>query len=171
MLAVLLLMLLIAVLVLRMGKTEERLPDDTVPVQNPDVEQLVQDHAAAGAKEVSRTDIKEKLVDPILAYYPGTAGSSLKRAVAATNVLAFAAEYGACDVSVVPELFGTEEEIKRFSENLLTITDLLKETEDDFDTISGLYEDAGVYEQIRELAADPEVWNSLHELIENLSAF
>ena len=64
MLAVLLLMLLIAVLVLRMGKTEERLPDDTVPVQNPDVEQLVQDHAAAGAKEVSRTDIKEKLVDP-----------------------------------------------------------------------------------------------------------
>ena len=37
--------------------------------------------------------------------------------------------------------------------------------------ISGLYEDAGVYEQIRELAADPEVWNSLHELIENLSAF
>ena len=42
MLAVLLLMLLIAMLVLRMGKTEERLPDDTVPVQNPDVEQLVQ---------------------------------------------------------------------------------------------------------------------------------
>ena len=170
MLAVLLLMLLIAMLVLRMGKTEERLPDDTVPVQNPDVEQLVQDHAAAGAKEVSRTDIKEKLVDPILAYYPGTAGSSLKRAVAATNVLAFAAEYGACDVSVVPELLGTEEDKNRFSENLLTITDLLKDTEDDFDSLGGLYEDAGVYEQIRELSADPEAWNSLHGLIEKLSA-
>ncbi|MBO7423694.1 MAG: hypothetical protein J6T99_09980, partial [Oscillospiraceae bacterium] len=69
------------------------------------------------------------------------------------------------------ELLTTEEEKNRFHENLLTIAGLLEETEADFNTLSGLYEDAGVYEQIRELSADPEAWNSLHELISSLSSF
>ena len=169
--AALLLIVLIAVLSLRMEKVENLPSDNTVSEQNSDAVQIVQGFAAPAAKEVSKADIKEKLVDPILAYYPGTAGSSLKRAVAATNVLSFAAEYGACDVSAVPELLTTEEEKNRFHENLLTIAGLLEETEADFNTFSGLYEDAGVYEQIRELSADPEAWNSLHELISSLSSF
>ena len=121
-------------------------------------------------KKVPDEELKDKLVDPILAYYPGTAGSSLKRAVAAAKVLSFAAEYGACDVSAVPDLLTTEEERTRFSENLLTISALLEETEADFDSLSGLYEDAGVYEQMSELAEDADAWNSLHLLVTGLKS-
>ena len=38
-----------------------------------------------------------------------------------------------------------EEETVRFYENLSAIDDLLKETEADFQAISGLYDDAGVW--------------------------
>ena len=168
-LAVLLLML-IAVIVLRFNAADQVSPPEIEDQQQTDTDFTEQTGEAAEFSEVSGDELKEKLVDPILAYYPGTAGSSLKRAVAAVKVLSFAAEYGVCDVKSVPSMLETEEETVRFYENLSAIDDLLKETEADFQAISGLYDDAGVYDVMSGLADNENAWNAVHALISQLNS-
>ena len=168
-LAVLLLML-IAVIVLRFNAADQVSPAEIEDQQQTDTDFTEQTGEAAEFSEVSGDELKAKLVDPILAYYPGTAGSSLKRAVAAVKVLSFAAEYGVCDVKSVPSMLETEEETVRFYENLSAIDDLLKETEADFHAISGLYDDAGVYDVMSGLADNENAWNAVHALISQLNS-
>ena len=165
------LVLLLVVLFLRREVRDYQQPVPSPIPQNNAPEMADPGKTGEEIKTISALELKEKLVEPILGYYPGTAGSSLKRAVAATEVLAFAAEYGECDVSAVPDLLTTEEERTRFSENLNTIADLLEETEADFDSLSGLYEDAGIYEKMSKLSDNTDAWNSLHLLITNLQQF
>ena len=64
----------------------------------------------------------------------------------------------------------TEEETVRFYENLSAIDDLLKETEADFQAISGLYDDAGVYDVMSGLADNENAWNAVHALISQLNS-
>ena len=168
-LAVLLLML-IAVIVLRFNAADQVSPAEIEDQQQTDTDFTEQTGEATEFSEVSGDELKEKLVGPILAYYPGTAGSSLKRAVAAVKVLSFAAEYGVCDVKSVPAMLETEEETVRFYENLSAIDDLLKETEADFQAISGLYDDAGVYDVMSGLADNQNAWNAVHALISQLNS-
>ncbi len=168
-LAVLLLML-IAVIVLRFNAADQVSPAEIEDQQQTDTDFTEQTGEATEFSEVSGDELKAKLVDPILAYYPGTAGSSLKRAVAAVKVLSFAAEYGVCDVKSVPSMLETEEETVRFYENLSAIDDLLKETEADFQAISGLYDDAGVYDVMSGLADNQNAWNAVHALISQLNS-
>ena len=168
-LAVLLLML-IAVIVLRFNAADQVSPPEIEDQQQTDTDFTEQTGEATEFSEVSGDELKAKLVDPILAYYPGTAGSSLKRAVAAVKVLSFAAEYGVCDVKSVPSMLETEEETVRFYENLSAIDDLLKETEADFQAISGLYDDAGVYDVMSGLADNQNAWNAVHALISQLNS-
>ena len=168
-LAVLLLML-IAVIVLRFNAADQVSPAEIEDQQQTDTDFTEQTGEATEFSEVSGDELKAKLVDPILAYYPGTAGSSLKRAVAAVKVLSFAAEYGVCDVKSVPAMLETEEETVRFYENLSAIDDLLKETEADFQAISGLYDDAGVYDVMSGLADNENAWNAVHALISQLNS-
>ena len=168
-LAVLLLML-IAVIVLRFNAADQVSPPEIEDQQQTDTDFTEQTGEATEFSEVSGDELKAKLVDPILAYYPGTAGSSLKRAVAAVKVLSFAAEYGVCDVKSVPTMLQTEEETVRFYENLSAIDDLLKETEADFQAISGLYDDAGVYDVMSGLANNENAWNAVHALISQLNS-
>jgi hypothetical protein len=85
-------------------------------------------------------------------------------------VLSFASEYGACDVNNVPDMLENEEETVRFYENLAAIDDLLKETEADLPEISGLYDDAGVYDLMSNLADNDNAWNSVHILISGLES-
>lgn len=168
-LAVLLLML-IAVIVLRFNAADQVSPAEIEDQQQTDTDFTEQTGEATEFSEVSGDELKAKLVDPILAYYPGTAGSSLKRAVAAVKVLSFAAEYGVCNVKSVPSMLETEEETVRFYENLSAIDDLLKETEADFQAISGLYDDAGVYDVMSGLADNQNAWNAVHALISQLNS-
>ena len=168
-LAVLLLML-IAVIVLRFNAADQLSPAEIEDQQQTDTDFTEQTGEVTEFSEVSGDELKAKLVDPILAYYPGTAGSSLKRAVAAVKVLSFAAEYGVCDVKSVPSMLETEEETVRFYENLSAIDDLLKETEADFQAISGLYDDAGVYDVMSGLADNENAWNAVHALISQLNS-
>lgn len=162
--------MLVAVIVLRLNAAEQVLPADHEEQQKTDTVDAEQPGDTAALSEVSEQELKEKLVDPILAYYPGTAGSSLKRAVAAVKVLSFAAEYGACDVNSVPGMLENEEETARFYENLTAIDDLLKETEAELPAISGLYDDAGVYDLISNLADNDNAWNSVRILISSLES-
>ena len=87
------LILLIAVLFLRHGARDNLQPEGTAAQEKTETEQTDSAETEKQIKKISETELKEKLVDPILGYYPGTAGSSLKRAVAATDVLSFAADY------------------------------------------------------------------------------
>ena len=165
-----LLLILIAVTVLRFNAADQTSPGNIEVQTKPGKDISEQTAAEEDFSEVSEHELKEKLVDPILAYYPGTAGSSLKRAVAAVEVLSFAAEYGVCDVDSVPAMLQSEEETVRFYENLAAIDDLLKETEADFPAISGLYDDAGVYDTMNTLAENERAWNSVHILISRLNS-
>ena len=164
-----LLLMLIAVIVLRLNAADQVSPAEIEELQQTDTDITEQTGEAEDFSDVSEGELKEKLVDPILAYYPGTAGSSLKRAVAAVKVLSFAAEYGACDVKSVPAMLETEETV-RFYENLSAIDDLLEETEADFQAISGLYDDAGVYDVMSGLADNENAWNAVHALISQLNS-
>ena len=168
-LAVLLLML-VTVIVLRLNAADQVSLAEIEEQQPTDTDLTEQTGDVADFSEVSEDELKEKLVDPVLAYYPGTAGSSLKRAVAAVRVLSFAAEYGACDVKSVPGMLETEEETVRFYDNLTAIDDLLKETEADFASISGLYDDAGVYDVVSSLADNENAWSAVHALISQLNS-
>ena len=167
---IVLLLMLVAVIVLRLNAADQVLPADHEEQQKTDIVDSEQPNDTAALSEVSEQELKEKLVDPILAYYPGTAGSSLKRAVAAVKVLSFAAEYGVCDVNSVPGMLENEDETARFYENLTAIDDLLKETEADLPAISGLYDDAGVYDLMSNLADNDNAWNSVHTLISGLES-
>ena len=167
---VVLMLMLIALIGLRFNTADQTLPADTEDQLHSDTDIIEQNAAGADFSDVSEYEIKEKLVDPILAYYPGTAGSSLKRAVAAAEVLSFAAEHGECNVYSVPSMLQSEEETVRFYENLAAIDDLLKETEADFPAISGLYDDAGVYDVMSNLADNDNAWNSVHTLISGLES-
>ena len=108
---------------------------------------------------VSREEIRTGLLDVIGAYEPGTAGSSLKRAVAAANVLEFAAENHSAleDKAGFSEALQTawnemtEAEKDRFPEQFASVAELADETLQDFSSLSGLFEDAGVLEKTQQL--------------------
>lgn len=113
---------------------------------------------------VSQEELRLRLVEPILNYSPGTAGSSLKLAIAATDVLSFAAEYGGnVDLSLIwAEL--PEEEQARFQENVDAIAELLGIMRSNYDSVSGLFEDAGIKEQAERLAGQAGVWENWDQL-------
>lgn len=105
--------------------------------------------------------VRSRLTDPILSWYPGTAGSSLKLVAVAAEVLSFASEYnGTADLGAVwNEL--PEGEQQRFQENLTAILEQLDEIRSDYPAVSGLCEDAGIAEEISELIKQEGIWDDL----------
>ena len=117
---------------------------------------------------VGEEDIRTGFLDVITGYQPGTAGSSLKRAVAAMHVLDF------CRIHY---LAGTDKE--KFTENLLSAWNELPDTEKELfpelfasvsgqieedlqnsDALSGLYDDAGILEEMQELLQEENLRSS-----------
>ena len=117
----------------------------------------------AASEAPSEETVRAELIEPLLSFYPGTAGSSLGRAAAAARVLAFADRYGAVGVSI------GEEDRKLFAENAASVAELLQETRADFEGTAGLYSDAGVYETVQELAARPGIWEKCDALMSALA--
>ena len=88
--------------------------------------------AGCGKTAVSADQIRENIIDEVVSYHPGTAGSSLKQAAAAANVL------------------------RAFS---------------DYDSVSGVFEDAGAGEIMKTALAQADAekdWNALHTVIETV---
>lgn len=106
--------------------------------------------------------------------YAGTAGSSLKNAIAACRLAAFAAEHALADMdemllteAVAGALMSlTEEQREELNFNLQSMHGVLTEAFADYDGISGLFDDAGVADEMALLVAAErsfEHYEALHE--------
>ena len=104
--------------------------------------------------------------------YEGTAGASLKEAIAAAELLAFAVEYA--DEENLPEMVRngmasfSGEEVKQIEASLKGIRFVIESAFVDYESISGLFDDAGVEEWMRELIRNPDAqanWNALNSCL------
>ena len=114
--------------------------------------------AEPGLQQATAEEVKTLLADPILSWYPGTAGSSLKLAAVATDMLSFASAYDPAENlrTVWKDL--PEGEQLRFAENVDALSELILEIKTDYASVSGLFEDAGVAEKLDELLSQENIW-------------
>ena len=133
----------------------------------------------AALQAVSAEEIRTGFLSAVNAYEPGTAGSSLKRAVAAANVLEFAAENHSAleDKAGFSEALQmawnemTEAEKSRFPEQFASVAELADETLQDFSSLSGLFEDAGVLEKTQQLLQKENLrddWEALKSCVQTI---
>ena len=131
---------------------------------------------ACGKAAVSSDQIRDNIINEVVSYHPGTAGSSLKQALAAANVLRFATEQklsrNDCKTAFEKAWSETDEESQKyFRENYEGLSWLITSAFSDYDSVSGVFEDAGVAEIMRTALgqADAEKdWDVLHSVIENV---
>lgn len=116
---------------------------------------------------ISQKELYQGLVEPVLFYYPGTAGSSLKLAAVSKQVLSFADQHGFIEVEAVPKLIPSED-TTRFINNLVSIQELLLKTREDYSSVEGLYADAGVSEEMTVLMEQTNAWDDCFKLISAL---
>ena len=108
----------------------------------------------------------------VTSFHPGTAGSSLRQAEAACACVHFAAENRLAEVDV-PLLRSTmltaweslnDDERGWFDENFVGMAGLIDACRADWESNRGLFEDAGVADQMAVLMDDPaacEAWSTL----------
>ena len=131
---------------------------------------------ACGKAAVSSDQIRDNIIGEIVSYHPGTAGSSLKQALAAANVLRFATEQklsrNDCKTAFEKAWNETDEESQKFfRENYEGLSWLITSAFSDYDSVSGVFEDAGAAEIMRTALgqADAEKdWDALNAVIENV---
>ncbi len=105
-------------------------------------------------------------------FHPGTAGSSLGRALAACGAYRFAAENKLADTD--PALLSaalregrtllSEEERGWFDENVGDVAALIETCQNDWEEVRPLFDDAGVAEDMDALLKDPaapDAWSAL----------
>ena len=104
--------------------------------------------------------------------YEGTAGSSLKEAIAATELLSFAVEYAGVEnleeISENAMNALSEEQAQELAFSMEGIRAVIESAFDDYDSIAGLFDDAGVGEWMQELIQAPDAqvqWKALSECI------
>jgi len=91
-----------------------------------------------------------------LTGYTGTAGASMKEAIAAKNALDFAIRHPVSDENIqsvredILSAFDALDEARReeFLSDLPSLNRIIENAVRDFDAVSGLFEDAGVYEEM-----------------------
>ena len=131
---------------------------------------------ACGKAAVSSDQIRDNIINEVVSYHPGTAGSSLKQALAAANVLRFATEQklsrNDCKTAFEKAWSETDEESQEyFRENYEGLSWLITSAFSDYDSVSGVFEDAGVAEIMRTALgqADAEKdWDALITVIEDV---
>jgi len=126
--------------------------------------------AQGDADETPADILAQKLMD--CTGYAGTAGSSLKEAIAATELLAFAVEYAGVEnpeeiaenaLSVL-----SEDQMAELSASMEGIRFVIESAFADYDSIAGLFDDAGVGERMRSLIENPDAqsnWNALSDCL------
>lgn len=129
-----------------------------------DAENCFQGHVLPSDEVIHR-----ELFDPVLAFYPATAGSSLGCARALGAMLSFAAKYDAIEVEEEYHLL-SEEEQKLYTENIIFVSSMLDELKKDQTMVIGLMEDAGVDEGIIDLTTNPAVIDSCAKQLELMCA-
>jgi hypothetical protein len=132
--------------------------------------------AGCGKTAVSADQIRENIIDEVVSYHPGTAGSSLKQAAVAANVLRFATQQklsGNDSKAAFEKAWGeTDSEVQGyFRENYGDLSRLITGAFSDYDSVSGVFEDAGAGEIMKTALAQADAekdWNALHTVIETV---
>lgn len=113
----------------------------------------------------SAEDFCEKFFTPVISWHPGTAGSSLKLAMAACEVLKFAADEDLRNTDVPAmrdnmlkafESLSAEDQAV-FDENFMSIYALIDSCFEDWESNRGAFEDSGTAEEMAALLEDPTV--------------
>lgn len=123
--------------------------------------------------------IRTGFLDAVSRYEPGTAGSSLKRAVAAMRVLEFCSTHHLSDtdreeftqnlLAAWKEMPENEKEL--FPELFASVSEQIEEDLNNGSALSGLFEDAGILEKMQELLKEEtlqEDWEMLKGCAEAL---
>ena len=113
----------------------------------------------------SAEDFCENYFTPVISWHPGTAGSSLKLAMAACEVLKFAADEDLRNTDVPAmrdnmlkafESLSADEQAV-FDENFMSIYALIDSCFEDWESNRGAFEDSGTAEEMAALLEDPTV--------------
>ena len=120
-------------------------------------------------------DFCEDYFTPVISWHPGTAGSSLKLAAAACEILEFAEDedIGNTDIPAMRDnmlkafesLSADDQEV--FNENFMSIYALIDSCFEDWESNRGLFEDSGTAGEMADLLADPAVRASWEVLRNN----
>lgn len=129
-----------------------------------------------GKATVSADQIRDSIIGEVVSFHPGTAGSSLGQALAAAKVLRFATEQklGRNDCSSAFEKAwkeADEETQGYFRENFEGMSRLITAAFSDYDSVRGVFEDAGageIMETALRSADAAKDWDALRTVIETV---
>ena len=131
------------------------------------------------ADEIPSTDYVDNVFKPLINMEIGAAGSSLKAAQTAEEILSFAADRQISDTEETARkaafseawnsLSNEEKEVVRHNFYEEEIADLIDGAFDDYESVRGRFEDAGVGAEMEELSMNADARKSCNTLRELMS--
>ena len=129
---------------------------------------------ACGRATISPDLIRENIIEKAVSFHPGTAGSSLKQAAAAAEILQFATEQKLrntdCRTAFEAAWDSTDQETQEyFRENFEGLSRLITSAFNDYDSVKDMFEDAGAAEKMEKSLAKENAlkdWQSLCSAVE-----
>ena len=133
------------------------------------------------ADEIPSSDYADNVFKPLINMEIGSAGSSLKAAQTAEEILSFAADRQISDTEETARkaafseawnsLSNEEKEVAKHNFYEEEIADLIDSAFDDYESVRGRFEDAGVSAEMEELSKNADArksWNTLRELMSDV---
>ena len=129
---------------------------------------------ACGRATISPDLIRENIIEEAVSFHPGTAGSSLRQAAAAADILQFATEQKLrntdCRTAFEAAWDSTDQETQEyFRENFEGLSRLITSAFNDYDSVKDMFEDAGAAEEMEKSLAKENAlkdWQSLCSTVE-----
>ena len=129
---------------------------------------------ACGRAAISPDLIRENIIEEAVSFHPGTAGSSLRQAVAAADLLQFVTEQKLrntdCKAAFEAAWDSTDQETQEyFRENFEGLSRLITSAFDDYDSVKNLFEDSGAAEKMEKTLSEKSAakdWQSLCSAVE-----
>ena len=135
----------------------------------------------ANTDAISAAEYTDNVFQKLINMEIGTAGSSLKEAQIAEEILSFAADRQISDTEETARkaafseawnsLSNEEKEVAKHNFYEEEIADLIDSAFDDYESVRGRFEDAGVSAEMEELSKSEEArksWNTLRELMSDM---
>ena len=127
-----------------------------------------------GRTTVSPDLIRDNIIEEAVSFHPGTAGSSLRQAAAAADILQFATEQKLQKTDCKPAFAAawnvTDQETQEyFRENFEGLSRLITSAFDDYDSVKDLFEDSGAAEKMEKSLSEKSAakdWQSLCSAVE-----
>ena len=129
---------------------------------------------ACGRAAISPDLIRENIIEEAVSFHPGTAGSSLRQAAAAADLLQFVTEQKLrntdCKAAFEAAWDSTDQETQEyFRENFEGLSRLITSAFDDYDSVKDLFEDSGAAEKMEKSLSEKSAakdWQSLCSAVE-----